>query len=286
MAERSRRRNRRGRRPLGTRSRRPRSVAVRPWFTLLENVSTIGRGIPGRECRRYENVAQATARTAPKAHFILVSSLAAAGPSEDGTPVTVDIAPRPVSAYGRSKLQGEPELSRCEIAFMIPRLLPSTGPRETAIRILFVMASLVGLFRFWLPENPESRWLMRQILQKPSWLVRAAEGRERPFLSLIPKFWTTPGSPKFSPSSGILRVKMIPVPAFLIKGAGVIAWDLRIPGVRTLLVFNQEKAHEMLQDAWLCDVTGMQTALGLMKTGFEAGASKTWEWYWVAGWIK
>jgi len=39
--------------------------------------------------------------------FVYVSSLAAVGPSLDGTPVPDDAEPRPVTQYGRSKLEAE-----------------------------------------------------------------------------------------------------------------------------------------------------------------------------------
>jgi len=39
--------------------------------------------------------------------FVYVSSLAAVGPSADGTPVPDDAEPRPVTHYGRSKLEAE-----------------------------------------------------------------------------------------------------------------------------------------------------------------------------------
>ena len=43
----------------------------------------------------------------PPARFVLVSSLAAGGPSATGAPVREDDPPRPVSRYGWSKLLGE-----------------------------------------------------------------------------------------------------------------------------------------------------------------------------------
>ncbi|HWC00290.1 MAG TPA: NAD-dependent epimerase/dehydratase family protein, partial [Bryobacteraceae bacterium] len=55
--------------------------------------------------------AQATARLLSfcnsVARFVHVSSLAAAGPSETGEPLTESAEPHPVSAYGRSKLESE-----------------------------------------------------------------------------------------------------------------------------------------------------------------------------------
>ena len=42
--------------------------------------------------------------------FIYVSSLAAVGPSPNGRPLREESCPRPVSDYGRSKLEGEEEV--------------------------------------------------------------------------------------------------------------------------------------------------------------------------------
>ena len=48
--------------------------------------------------------------------LVYLSSLAAVGPSLDGTPVSRDTAPRPLTAYGRTMLAGE---KACEAAAVI-----------------------------------------------------------------------------------------------------------------------------------------------------------------------
>src|SRR6266508_2168624 len=56
------------------------------------------------------NILEACARHNPAVgKFVLISSLAAAGPSPDGRPVRDTDVPRPVSDYGRSKLLAEEE---------------------------------------------------------------------------------------------------------------------------------------------------------------------------------
>src|SRR5712664_196996 len=55
--------------------------------------------------RATENLARATAGRAIR--LVYVSSLAAAGPSPDGTPIGEDAEPRPLTHYGKSKLEGE-----------------------------------------------------------------------------------------------------------------------------------------------------------------------------------
>lgn len=87
------------------------------------------------------NVAAAARTHAPDAHVVLVSSQAAGGPSHDGFPVKASDAPHPVSSYGRSKLAGEEALRSAGIPFTILRPCAVYGPRETAIRVLFVAAS-------------------------------------------------------------------------------------------------------------------------------------------------
>ena len=63
----------------------------------------------------------------------------------------------------------------------------------------------------------------------------------------------------------------LPVPAALIRGAGHLVGAASRLG-KGPPVFNAEKADEMLQEAWLCDVSDTQVALGQpFRTDFEDG---------------
>jgi nucleoside-diphosphate-sugar epimerase len=64
--------------------------------------------------------------------FILVSSQAAAGPSPDGVTVTEDMPPRPVSAYGRSKLLAEKFAHEFQDRLPVTIVRPTDvyGPRD------------------------------------------------------------------------------------------------------------------------------------------------------------
>src|SRR5664280_2771271 len=208
-----------------------RDVATLP--ALVEDASAVVH-VAGKTSARSEaeymaanaagsaNVVAAVRKSAPHAHVVLVSSQAAGGPSPNGAPVRAADPPRPVSSYGRSKLAGE-EAVRNEpgLAFTILRPSAVYGPRETAIRDLFVAAS-------------------------------------RGF---------------------------VPVPAAAIRAAGILAGVLSTFG-KGPPVFNGEKANELLQSAWICDVSDAQAALGQpFRTTFAVGARLTWEWYLERGWI-
>ncbi|MFQ5751716.1 MAG: NAD-dependent epimerase/dehydratase family protein, partial [bacterium] len=64
--------------------------------------------------------------------FVLVSSLAAAGPSPDGKPLTENARPRPVSHYGRSKLKAERVTQKFAKEIPVSIVRPPTvfGPRD------------------------------------------------------------------------------------------------------------------------------------------------------------
>ena len=117
------------------------------------------------------HLVEACLRAAPKAgRFVLVSSIAAAGPSGPDRPGTETDAPRPVSAYGRSKLAaeriaaeasdrlpltivrppnvfgpGSKELERA-IGFLKKRIVPDVGdvrPRTSVIDVDDLVEALI-----------------------------------------------------------------------------------------------------------------------------------------------
>jgi nucleoside-diphosphate-sugar epimerase len=81
------------------------------------------------------------------------------------------------------------------------------------------------------------------------------------------------------------RPRLVPVPSAAIRAAGSLAGILST-FAKGPPVFNAEKANELLQSAWICDVSAAQVALGQpFRTDFAAGARLTWEWYLERGWI-
>lgn len=231
-----------------------------------------------------ENVVAAARAHAPDAHVVLVSSQAAGGPSRDGAPVRATDAPRPVSSYGRSKLAGEEALRRAGAPFTILRPSAVYGPRETAIRDLFVAASrgvvpvlAGGRPRIQLVYGPDVGAAVVGALRRGP--------RGETFYVAHPEvldYASIAGTLARLPSKRPFRV---PVPAVAIRGAGLLAGALSSFG-KSPPVFNAEKAEEMLQAAWLCDVSEAQTALGQpFRTDFETGSRRTWEWYLERGWL-
>jgi len=110
----------------------------------------------------YRGNALATAKLAAalacsEARLVHVSSLAAVGPSPDGSPLNEDAEPRPVSHYGRSKLEAERAVRDSAAASrgVIVRPPVVYGPRDTDVLELLRMAA-----RGWMPVvgDPEARF--------------------------------------------------------------------------------------------------------------------------------
>src|SRR6185503_2201530 len=104
-------------------------------FTEMRRVNAEGVARLAAACGR--------ARPQPR-RFVLISSLAAAGPSRRGRPVREEDEPRPVSRYGLTKLLGERAAART-----LPSSIPLTvirppavyGPRDRGIHGFFAAAS-------------------------------------------------------------------------------------------------------------------------------------------------
>jgi len=62
-----------------------------------------------------------------------VSTLAAIGPSRDGTPVDEDAQPRPLTDYGKSKLEAERTVRALAPDAVIVRPPVVYGPRDPAV---------------------------------------------------------------------------------------------------------------------------------------------------------
>jgi nucleoside-diphosphate-sugar epimerase len=232
------------------------------------------------------NLVAAIRGAAPDARLTHVSSLAAVGPSAEPEGKAPGDSASPISAYGRSKLGGEIEVAALGDSnwWCILRPPGVYGPRDTDIFEFFKMASkgLAGI-----PAG--ERWLtmayvadvVRAILAAA---VVGAHGQAyhlgEPSPQRLDEIF------KQLAEAGGCRVRIVPVPAPVIRAAGAAGSVLQRMGWRRLPL-TLDKTRELLARHWTAKTTASLEALGVGNgVLFAQGAETSWRWYRLKGWVR
>jgi nucleoside-diphosphate-sugar epimerase len=234
------------------------------------------------------NLLDACARsTAGIGKFILVSSLAAAGPSSDGRPVTATDTPRPVSDYGRSKHLAEGEALRFRDRVPVVILRPSAvyGPRDRDMFELFRYAvkgltlEISGGDRFINPcyvEDLVEAMLLSAHREAPSGSIYfVSEKRTYSWAEFSRTLLSTGG----------VRARNIKIPYWAAYGVALLT-ELGGMLSGTAPITNRQKVKEAVQKYWVCDVEKIERDLGFRAAyPLDRGLTATWRWYRENGWI-
>lgn len=232
-------------------------------------------------------LAAAVAAAAPQARFVYVSSLAAVGPSASVEGAGPEDDPRPVSAYGRSKLEGEIEMRRAlgERPWVILRPPAIYGPRDVDILEFFKLAA-----RGVVPIPAGERWLTLAHVADVVRAVLAAAGGEAPAHRVFhlgePQPYRMEAVVRLLAEAGGVGVRVVKVPPALVRLLGAGGSLLQRMGFRGVAMTG-DKAREMLARHWTARTADSLAALGLKGwVEFFDGARETWEWYRNQGWVR
>ena len=235
------------------------------------------------------NLLDAAKQGAPDVErFVLVSSLAVMGPSQDGRPLPAGASPNPVTHYGRSKLAAE-QAARAEahslpITIIRPPMIYGPRDRET---LPFFKSVQLGVLP--LTGAPSSMLSAIYVADCAAACIKALEanvpsgstyfvedGRLESLGGLIAHIERALGRRAW------LRV---PVPRFLMYVAALGSEIYgRIMGRAVML--TRDKLNELLAPHWVCDSGEAQAALGWQpRISFEEGTRITGAWYRREGWL-
>jgi nucleoside-diphosphate-sugar epimerase len=216
--------------------------------------------------------------------FLHVSSLAAMGP---GTMLEEDAEPRPVSHYGRSKLQAERTVRALLPDAVIVRPPVVYGPHDTDV-FQVLKSAANGLT---LEIAGGGRWFSAiYVKDLADGLILAsrhprAAGRTYFLAAPQPVSWRELGQV----AAGIMgrkppRVVRIPYAAAYAVGVCGEAWS-RLTG--TPGIVTRDKIREARCPSWTCDARRAAAELGFeAQTTLRAGLQETLAWYKESGWLE
>jgi nucleoside-diphosphate-sugar epimerase len=217
--------------------------------------------------------------------FVLVSSLAAAGPSQRGAPLTGSEPALPVSAYGRSKLAAETVVRDSDRPWVILRPPAVYGPRDREMFRLFRAVTL-GIAPVFGDGSQELSLVFGPDLAEAVIRAGTIEGIEgRTYYPAHPEILSSRMVVETLGTAAERRARVVGIPIGLARPllhvTGAVA---RLVDRATLL--NPDKGNEFFATAWTCDPSAFGRDSGWQADhGLLAGATKTFAWYRKTGWL-
>ncbi len=213
--------------------------------------------------------------------FIYISSLAAVGPSLDGDPVDETSLPRPVSAYGKSKLKAEEAVKSYRDSILSTIIRPPAvfGPRDTDFLVMFRMIRK-GIFPYW----GKCSYSMLYIEDLVQGIILAAENSTAAgktfFLAHNMVYSNEDIAREISEA---LRVKPVRIrlPRSLFPILGFIGQKFDKKGI-----INRDRLIDFGFTNWTCRTDMAEKELGFTaKTELREGIKWTADWYKTNQWL-
>lgn len=235
-----------------------------------------------------KNIIEITARVNPSVKkFIFISSQTAVGPGSGMSPVNETTIPNPLTTYGKSKLASEHEVLAFKdiLPVTILRVSAVYGPRDTATFDYFKSAYmglelLIGFSDSYVSLVHSTDLVTGIILAGEK---DAAIGQTYFLGSEQYYTWNEIGFvTKSVLNKKLLRIRVPKPLVFAIAGISQIASTFKTKPS----VLNYEKAYDLIQENWCCDVSKAKNELGYrQEVTLADGVKETISWYLKNKWM-
>jgi nucleoside-diphosphate-sugar epimerase len=227
-------------------------------------------------------------RQGQRPRVVVLSSVAAGGPSEKERPRTEDDPPRPITPYGESKRGGEEEaLARKDrFPIVILRVAAVYGPRDPDFLSLFryIRGGLKPTIGF--KRRPFSLCYVKDLVQA----LRLAAKTPLPSGEILniadPELYTLDQMGRAGADAMGVAARKIVVP-FSLAFSVVLMLELLSAIVRKPTPLNMDKYRDYRQPGWVVDVAKARNRLGFeAATPLAEGIRDTTAWYIENGWLR
>ncbi|RPH94938.1 NAD-dependent epimerase/dehydratase family protein [candidate division KSB1 bacterium] len=196
----------------------------------------------------------AVAQQADVKRFILCSSQAASGPSTTGQPSREDEEAKPISDYGRSKLEGECRLRAAvnKMEWVILRPPAVMGPRDEQFIPLFRAVTRYGIYpRFGSSEQSYSFISVYDLARALLLAAKADTGLNEVYFTASPEALNWSEAAQTIARLTGKKVRPLPISEFLLRTVGAMtSIAAKMRGEPALL--NSDKIDEILLPGWIC----------------------------------
>ena len=230
------------------------------------------------------NVLEAAGSAWP-GRFVLVSSLAAGGPTTPGQPIDESRPPSPVTPYGQSKLAAEVLVKAMARAWTIVRPPAVYGEWDHEFLKVFRLARL-GFAPVFGDGSQELSVIYAGDLATA--LVAAAvspAAANRTYYAAHPAVTTSRELVRSIGRAVGREVRVLPLPGPLARG---LLWTIGsiAHATRRATLLSADKAAEFLAPAWTCRADALVHDTGWRaRTDLETGLRRTATWYHSEGWL-
>jgi len=229
-----------------------------------------------------ENLIRAAVQKNPKLkRFVYLSSLAAAGPSKNGSPLKEDTVPCPVSSYGKSKLGGERAVLKYKDKIPITILRPCAvyGPRDKDLFIVFKMVKK-GIFPYW-GKCYYSLLYVDDLVQALILSVENKKAEGKIYFLSDSRCYTNEEIAREISSALGMKVTRLKMPKFIMPFFAFLGERINKGGI-----INRDKMRELSYSHWICDSKKAKEELGFIpKVGIKEGIKWTADWYRIHRWL-
>lgn len=218
--------------------------------------------------------------------LVHISSLAAGGSAPLEKPAREDDPPKPLSVYGRSKLDGEQAIrSACQPEFVILRPPAVYGPRDDGFLALFKAVKRHILPRLGRRQQALSLVFVKDLAEAAVTCLTHPAAVGKTFFVASPE--VTTASALGGEIAAQMKTWTLPLPLPTAALWPVCVWQEVVSRLTAKPnILSRQKYAELRAPGWVCNPARLRQELGVVcATPLKSGITETLAWYRQHGWL-